>query len=86
MKKNALLISLFTIVFAFSVMSVSAQKVTPAQKATTEKASCSKDVAKAGCAKDAAKADCAKTCTKSEAKACCAKGGAKAESMPVPKK
>ena len=90
MKKIALLITLFTIVLAFTVTSVSAQKVTSATKATTEKACCAKDAAKAdakaGCSKEAAKMDCAKTCSKSEAKACGAKGEAKTESMPVPKK
>ena len=98
MKKVALVISLIALVFAFTVNSVSAQKVTSAEKSKTEK-SCSKDApAKACCAKSEAKtaacaakegeakAGCAKSCSKAEAKSCCKKGEAKVEAVPVPKK
>jgi len=98
MKKVALVISLFAIIFAFTVNTVSAQKVTSAEKAKTEKVSSSKEAAapaKACCSKTEAKtaacsseaktSGCAKTCTKAEAKSCCNKGEAKAEVAPVPK-
>lgn len=92
MKKVALLISLFTLVFAFTVTTVSAQKATGAQKATTEKscekkdAKCSHEM-KACCAKEAAAKGCAKTCSEAE-KAACQKEKAQAgatEAVPVPK-
>lgn len=99
MKKIALVISLFAIIFAFTVNTVSAQKVTTAEKSKTEKSCCAKsdtktaacasDV-KAGCAKSGtsgeAKSGCAKTCSKAEAKSCCNKGEVKAGEVPVPKK
>ena len=95
MKKVALVISLFAFIFAITVSTASAQKVTSAEKAKTEqvsketpaKACCAKSEAKsAGCAKEGeAKAGCAKSCSKAEAKGCCAKGEAKTEAAPVPK-
>jgi len=100
MRKIAFLISMVAIVLAFTVTSVSAQKVTSAPKATTEKVStgqdapthakscCAKSEAKAGCAKEGEAKGCAKGCAKScsKAKACTGKGEAKAEEVPVPKK
>ncbi|MEI6060009.1 MAG: hypothetical protein WCR72_04840 [Bacteroidota bacterium] len=98
MKKVALVISLFAIIFAFTLNTVSAQKVTSAEKAKTEKVSsskesttpakacCSKGEAKSGaCAKEGEKAGCSKSCTKAEGKSCCKKGEAKTETAPVPK-
>ena len=96
MKKVALVISLFTLIFAFTVSTASAQKVTSAEKAKTEKVSTSKD-AKSCCSKSEAKSSaactsaeksgCAKSCSGSAAsKSCCSKGEAKAEATPVPKK
>jgi len=97
MKKVALVISLFAFIFAVTVSTASAQKVTSAEKAKTEQVSketpakscCSKSEAKAaGCASkegEAKASGCAKTCSKSEAKACESKGEAKAEAAPVPK-
>jgi hypothetical protein len=87
MKKIALVISLFAIIFAFTVNTVSAQKVTSADKVKTEKSSvskeshgkscCSKSEAKSsGCAKDAKSGACAK---EGEAKSGCAKSCSKAE-------
>lgn len=83
MKKVALVISLFAFIFAFTVNTASAQKVTSAEKAKTEKVCTSKDTpAKACCSKTAAQSsasattgdakasDCAKTCSKAEAKSC----------------
>jgi len=64
MKKIAMIVSLMTLVLAFAVTSVSAQKVTPTQKATTEKVSSDK-------AAPAAKACCAEKKCSSAAKACC---------------
>jgi len=97
MKKVALVISLFALIFAFTVNTASAQKVTSADKAKTENVSTSKEApAKACCSSSAAKTSastsdakpsgCAKTCTSAEAKSCCNKGEAKAEVAPVPKK
>jgi len=96
MKKVALVISMFAIIFAFTLNTVSAQKVTSAEKAKTEnvstkeapaKACCSKSEAKtAACSSEAKSSGCAKSCSKSEAKSCCNKGEAKAEATPVPKK
>lgn len=97
MKKAALVISLFTLIFAFTVTTASAQKVTSAEKAKTEKVSTSNDApAKACCSSTAAKAasctseakasGCAKSCSgTAAAKSCCNKGEAKAEVAPVPK-
>ena len=96
MKKAALVISLFTLIFAFTVTTASAQKVTSADKAKTEKVSTSNDApAKACCSSTAAKtatsstdvkaAGCAKPCSSSAAKSSCNKGEAKAEVVPVPK-
>lgn len=99
MKKVALVISLFAIIFAFTVNTVSAQKVTSAEKAKTEKVSsskeagapakacCSKSEAKGACSKEGeAKSGCAKSCAGAEGKSCCKKGEAKTEATPVPKK
>ena len=98
MKKVALVISLFTFIFAFTVNTASAQKVTSADKAKTETVSTKEAPAKACCASSAAKtaacstttteakaSGCAKSCSGAEAKSCCKKGEAKAEVAPVPK-
>jgi hypothetical protein len=96
MKKVALVISLFAFLFAITVSTASAQKVTSAEKSKTEQVSketpakscCAKSEAKsAGCAKEGeAKATgCSKTCSKAEAKSCSNKGEAKTEATPVPK-
>lgn len=95
MKKVVLVISLFAFIFALSVSTVSAQKVTSAEKAKTEKV-CKDAPAKSCCAKSEAKTaacaskegeakSCAKSCSKAEAKSC-NKGEAKTEAAPVPKK
>jgi hypothetical protein len=99
MKKVALVISLFTLIFAFTVSTASAQKVTSASKASTEKVSTSKDApakscctksdskTSAACAKEgeAKSSGCSKSCSKAEMKNC-NKGEAKTETAPVPKK
>ena len=90
MKKSALLISLFTLIFAFTVSTASAQKVTSAKDAPA-KSCCAKADAKstAACAKSgdaSASAGCSKTCSKAEAKSCSNKGTTTAEVAPVPKK
>jgi len=96
MKKIAIVISLFAFIFAFSVNTASAQKVTTADKAKTENVSTGKAApAKACCASstsktaaastDAKSSGCAKTCSKAEGKSCCNKGEAKTEVAPVPK-
>jgi len=98
MKKVALVISLFALIFAFTVNTASAQKVTSADKAKTENVSTGKEVpAKACCASAAAKTaacsgeakstttGCSKSCSKADAKNC-NKGEAKTEVAPVPKK
>jgi len=98
MKKTALVISLFTLIFAFTVSTASAQKVTSAEKAKTEKVSTSKATpAKVTCAKseaqttatakagDAKAAGCSKPCSKAVVKSCCNKGEAKTGDAPVPK-
>ncbi len=98
MKKIAFVISLVALVFAFTVNTASAQKVTSADKAKTETVSTSKDApAKSCCSKSAATSSasastvdakasgCAKTCSKAEAKSCCNKGTAKTDVTPVPK-
>lgn len=83
MKKVALLISLFTLVLAFSVTTVSAQKVTSAEKSKTEKC-CSKSETGAAKATDD-KAGCSKAdkkaCSSKSDSKCCSKsetGAAKA--------
>lgn len=98
MRKIAFLISMVAIVLAFTVTSASAQKVTSADKATTEKvgagkdvpahakACCAKSEGKAGCAKEGEAKGCAKTCSKAKAKACGNKVEGKTEEVPVPKK
>jgi hypothetical protein len=99
MKKVALVISLFALIFAFTVNTASAQKVTSADKAKTEKVSSTETPAKACCASASAKtaacssstteakpSGCSKTCSPEEAKNCSKKGDAKAEVVPVPKK
>jgi hypothetical protein len=100
MKKVALVISLFALIFAFTVNTASAQKVTSADKAKTEKVSSTETPAKACCASASAKtaacsssteakaktSGCAKTCTPEEAKNCSKKGDAKTDVVPVPKK
>jgi hypothetical protein len=99
MKKVALVISLFALIFAFTVNTASAQKVTSADKAKTETVTTKEAPAKSCCASSAAKtaactsttteakaSGCAKTCSPEEAKNCSKKGDAKAEVVPVPKK
>lgn len=98
MKKVALVISLFAFIFAFTVSTASAQKVTSAQKAKTEKVCSGTEVpAKTCCASSTVKtatcskaeeaktAGCSKTCSKAEGKSCCNKGVVKTDATPVPK-
>jgi hypothetical protein len=77
MKKFAMIVSLMTLVLAFTVTTVSAQKATGVQKTTTEKVSTVKtpNSAKACCADK--KSGEMKSCT-GEKKACCAEKGGKA--------
>lgn len=79
MKKFAMLVSLMTLVFAFTVTTVSAQKVTSNEKATTEKVSSDKGTpaAKACCSDK--KAGCSDKKT-SSAKACCSDKSSSAKS------
>ena len=96
MKKVALVISMFALIFAFTVSTASAQSVTSADKTKTTAASTSKEApGKSCCSSSAAKttasssdskSGCAKSCSKSEGKSCCNKGEAKTETAPVPKK
>ena len=88
MKKIGLVISLIALVFAFTVNSASAQKVTSADKASTEKVSptaapakacCAKSEAKSGCAKEGEKSGAPKSCCKEGEKSGCAKSCSKAE-------
>ena len=79
MKRLALLFSIFSLVFAFSVSTASAQKATGDSKPAVEK-SCAKE--KAACAET--KAACAeKKSACAESKACCSK---KAETSSCAKK
>jgi hypothetical protein len=76
MKKIAMIVSLVSLVLAFTVTTVSAQKVTGAQKATTEKVSTEKSApgAKACCAD---KKGGEMKATSGEKKACCSDKGSK---------
>lgn len=100
MKKIAMIISLMTLVFAFTITTVSAQKATGTQKATTEKVSsdkgapaakacCADKQAKAkACCADKEKSGCSKSCTPAEKAACKheeKEGKEKTEAVPVPK-
>lgn len=70
MKKFAMIVSLMTLVLAFTVTTASAQKVTGTEKATTEKVSSDK-------AAPAAKAACCSDKKTASAKGCCSdKAGA----------
>jgi hypothetical protein len=72
MKKVALVISLFALIFAFTVSTVSAQKVTSAEKAKTEKVVKTKGNHAKSCASKSA----ACTSKEGEHKACCNKSAA----------
>ncbi|NVO19990.1 MAG: hypothetical protein HXX13_09835 [Bacteroidetes bacterium] len=102
MKKIAMILSLVTLVLAFTVSTVSAQKATGTQKATTEKVSTEKSAPaakaccadkkagekKACCADKGGKAGCSKSCSEKEKAACKHEKEAKTtpEAAPVPKK
>lgn len=93
MKRLALLFSIFSLVFAFTVTTVSAQKATGSQKPATEKSACKSQAGdhkacsgdhKACCSDKAKSASCSQKCGDAN-KAGCAKDKP-ADEVPVPKK
>ena len=90
MKRLALLFSMFTLVFAFTVTTVSAQKVTGNDKPSVEKsdaktkACCAEK--KSCCSQKSASSSCSKKCGDAQKSECVKQKETKTDEVPVPKK